>query len=296
MSEEPKQRIPFFAIVLGILLGLAGGIYYAWFLNPVNVTNTAPGQLNEESQTAYILLISESYLQDTNLSRARDRLRTIDNRDPGEIVAEQADLAFARGDDSENIRALTTLAEALGGETSAADVFSGTVAPTSAVNLTPTATFLPGNAPTETPRPPTTPVPVEPQVQPTRLPFEADLELVGREVICSDDAPAGLVQVIVLDELGQGVPGVPVQVTWESGQDVFYTGFKLEGGSGYADYQMSPELAYNVTLIGLTEPVTGINSTECQTESELLSIPGYRLIFAPDASVIETPEAEEDEE
>jgi len=296
MSEEPKQRVPLFAIFLGILIGVAGGIYYAWFLNPVSLTNIAPRQLDEESQSAYILLISEAYLQDTNLNRARNRLRTIDNQDPGQVVAEQADLAFARGDDPEAIRALATLAEALGATTSAAEVFSGTVAPTSAVDMTPTATFLPGNLPTDTPRSPSTPVPVEPQVQPTRPLFEADLELVGREVICSDDAPAGLMQVIVLDGLGQGVPGVPVQVAWENGQDVFYTGFKLEGGAGYADYQMSAELAYTVTLIGLAEPVVGINSNECETESQLLSIPTYRLIFAPDASVIETPEEPEDEE
>lgn len=293
MSSSPRKGIPFFAVLLGLLFGAAGGLYYAWFVNPVSVTDISPNQLDEENLSGYVLLISEAYLIDQDVDRARARLRTVEATDASGLVAQLADDAFLSADDPQEVRALTILAEALGEAPEAAEVFSGTVVPTSVPLGTPTATFRPAGqetlTPTRTPRPTLAPItPTEPFIQ-------SDLELVSREVSCNEDEDVGLIEVIVLDSNGEGLPGLPIRVSWEERDDVFYTGFKPEAGLGFADFEMEPELEYSVEIVSLTDAVSGINSTECTTDSDLLSIPSYQLIFAPDITVIETPEAEDEE-
>ena len=114
-GSSPRTRFPWLALVIGLLAGLAGGLYYAWFLNPVRFVNVSPQQLNLDDQQAFIRLIAEAYLQDGDLDRARSRLAGLGLRDMAENITVQADEIYLRGGDPSEIRALTTLAEALGG-------------------------------------------------------------------------------------------------------------------------------------------------------------------------------------
>lgn len=291
MTENVKKRIPFVAILIGLLLGAGGGLYYAWFLNPVDITNITPRQLNDTDQRRYVLLVSEAYIADDDLSRARQRLEAMDVADPNALVASLADEAFFRGDDPDEVRAFTLLAEALGENPASAEVFSGTVAPTSESIGTPTATFLPADIEAEASPSPTL-QPTQPILTPTRPFIQTELELVSQQVRC-DEGNVGVIEIIVLDDFGRGLPGLPVRVSWNDRQDVFYTGFKPEFGLGYADFQMQPDLEYSIEIVELTDEVVGIDSFECTADSGLLSIPSYELVFASDVSIIETPEAED---
>ncbi|HEC22143.1 MAG TPA: hypothetical protein ENI95_04405 [Chloroflexi bacterium] len=274
-----KPRFPWIALLAGLILGFSGGLYYAWFLNPVNLVNIAPSQLTSADQQAYILLISEAYLHDGDLERARERLATLGIRDVAQAVAVQADSAFLAGADTLQIRALTTLAEALGAQPMAADIFSGTIAPTPvAGSAIPTATSE--TVPSPTPSPSPTPISITPTPTPLIV-VETELELIGRNVICDDEYPAGLIEIYVSTEFGRGIPAVEVQVMWEGGEDTFYTGLKPEVNPGYADFQMEPGQVYTVTLVGLSEPVVGIDSSDCFTGSGQISTPTYQLFFAP---------------
>ncbi len=57
-----------------------------------------------------------------------------------------------------------------------------------------------------------------------------------------------LIQVLVYDAAEQGVPSVEVVVTWEGGENHFFTGLKPEMGLGYADFRMAADTVYTLRL------------------------------------------------
>ena len=284
--QNHYPRFPWAALIVGLVLGLVGGLAYAWFLNPVNFVNISPSMLSEDDQRDYILLVAEAYLQDGDLDRARMRLAALGSRDVAERVTVLADNAFLRGDDPERVRALAALSEALGQRSMAADVFSGTTAPTTPPELlTPTATFegMPSPTPSQSPATafPTTSLEI-PSPTPDLFP-KTDLSLIDRGIICEDDYPSGRIEVYVYDGSGQSVPGIEVLVEWEGGQDRFFTGLKPDIDPGYADFELEGDRVYTVTLVGRAEPVLGIDSAGCLTPAGRTAIPTYRLTFAPAA-------------
>ncbi len=280
----PSRRTGFSwgALALGLALGLGGGLAYAWFINPVSYTSISPRQLKSAGQQEYILLVGHAYLQDFNLPRARQRLDQLGKGEAiGGIVAGLADDAFQQGGRPDDIRALAVLAEALGQHPRAAEVFSGTVQPTGIPPASPTPTLE--NPPSVTPSP-DTPTPSEESTDtptPVQIPANATLKLVVLKPICSDNYAAGRLEVYVLDASGGGIPAVKVQVQWDGGSDTFFTGLKPEISPGYADFQMDKNKTYTVTLPGLSEPVKGVSSADCQTESGKVSTPTIQLVFQP---------------
>lgn len=282
---EPRPRFPLLALIIGLLAGLAAGLFYAWFVNPVTFVNISPDQLRVEDQREYVLLVAEAYEQDNDVDRAQDRLRRLGMRDPVAWVALQADDALLSGAPSDRVRALTTLAEALGAEPMAAEVFSGTSAPTSppAVTEEPTPTFegmpsptLPADSVTASPAP----TAGMPTATPDLFP-ETDLSLSEREILCEDEIPGGQIQIWAFDEAGRGIPAIEVRVEWEGGEETFFTGLKPAISPGYADFQMEADREYTITLVGLAEPVVGVESAACTTPSGATTIPTYRLTFIP---------------
>ena len=271
-------------LILGLMLGIGGGVIYAWFFNPVNYVNVGPDRLTQDDQQAYVLLVGEAYLQDGDLDRARARLSALGVRDIAKLVSIEADSYLLRGADPAEVRALATLAEALGAQPLAASVFSGTVAPGATplpAAATPTFEAMPSPTPvipTETPTPEETPI--TPTATPDRF-AGTQLNLVDQTETCADNDPIGLIAILVTDENGDGIPGVAVRVDWSGGSDTFYTGLKPDVDPGYADFLMQADQRYSVTLVGLSEPVVGLDSSGCRTPSGQTSIPTYRLTFAP---------------
>ena len=49
-GSSSETRFPWLALVIGLLAGLAGGLYYAWFLNPVQFVNVSPDRLSIDTQ------------------------------------------------------------------------------------------------------------------------------------------------------------------------------------------------------------------------------------------------------
>lgn len=277
-----RQPFPVFALLIGLIIGIVGGLGYAWFLNPVQLVDVAPSQLPAEDQRAYILLISQAYMQDRRVDRAQARLQALGIREMGQVVAQQADDALARADAQNEIAALTALAQALGANPVAAEIFSSTTQPTPiAGDGSPTATFESMASITPTLDAPTvTATRVIPTSTPTPVRvIETDFNLIDLSAAqCDADSTPGLVEIYVEDAEGQGIPGLEIQVIWEGETDRFFTGLKPEIDAGYADFQMEPDTVYIISLVGLAEAVQNINSSLCQ-ESGLM--PSYRLIFAP---------------
>jgi hypothetical protein len=284
--NQSRQRFPWLALLIGLILGAAGGWAYAWFLNPVILVNITPQQLVSEDQREYIVLVSEAYLQDYDLDRARARLNTLSIRgDIAQVVADLADRAMLNGADLRETRALATLAEALGANPRAAEVFSGTAQPTSALQ-TPTTTATFEGMPTITPtleNPTLSPTPITPTATNTPdFDIETELQLVyggAGQTICDTEYPAGMIEIWVQDALGRGIPGVRIQVEWEGHEETLFTGLMPDIDPGYADYQMEePNTRYTVTLVSLAEPVLGLESTPCPGLNQL---PTFQLVFEP---------------
>ncbi|MBN1120877.1 MAG: hypothetical protein JXJ17_07345 [Anaerolineae bacterium] len=284
--QEDSPRFPWIALLIGLVIGIAGGLYYGWYLNPVDWVNIGPDKLNAEDQQEYILLVAEAYLQEQEIARASARLAALDTHDIAELVSLQADEALLRGDDPNEVRALTTLAEALGASPMAAEVFSGTTAP---ATLDEERTVTPTFEGIASPTPPTigdttdTPTPTQETLTPTpQIISETDLSLVERETVCEAGEGSGQIEILVLNRDEIGIPAVEVRVEWGGEDaDTFFTGLNPGVDPGYADFSMVVDRVYSVTLVGLTEPVVGLDSSNCTTDSGEESIPTYRLTFSP---------------
>ena len=55
-------------------------------------------------------------------------------------------------------------------------------------------------------------------------------------------------------------------MTWDGGDDHFFTGLKSELGLGYADFVMMPDVVYSVMLAEGGEPQNDLTAAECLSE------------------------------
>lgn len=106
--------------------------------------------------------------------------------------------------------------------------------------------------PTFTPRPTATPIRV----------LEAPFVLKEQREICDASIPAGVMQVYVTGSDGEPLPGVRILVTWQNGEDSFYTGLAPEIGMGFADFRMTPGIEYSLKVGDASEPVSGLSTDE----------------------------------
>jgi hypothetical protein len=92
------------------------------------------------------------------------------------------------------------------------------------------------------------------------------LILLETRLICNPDQAQPLIQIQVQDAAGQPVPSIELVVTWEGGEDRFYTGLKPELGLGYADFLMMPEVLYSLRLAEGGQAINDISAAECLLE------------------------------
>jgi hypothetical protein len=252
-------------LVIGIVLGAAGGLYYAWSVNPVEYIDSAPASLRADFRDDYIALIASAFGATNDLDRARIRLAMLQVSDPARTLSMLAQSRLAEGHSEFEVRALAQLAAALGDRPSSL-AFTPTTAPPGATpeNLTPTV-------------PPATST-----IQPTRTPTAtpgAPFEPIEQEEVCEPRPSEPLIQVMVLDADGAGVPGMAILVIWDSGQDRFFTGLKPELGMGYADFMMTPGVVYSLQVSDADRIITGLVAPEC-TDGSGETYPGsWSIIY-----------------
>ena len=277
-------------LILGILLGLA----YAWLMQPVEYVDTSPASLRSDFKDQYRALIASAYLANGDLLRARARLELLEDEDVYRLLSEQAQRMLAQDSLSSEARALGLLAVALGQQapgpgraitqpphTATATLPSSTASPTAA--LTDTHTPAPSSTPTRTPSPATdtpgvtlTSASAATQaVSPSPSPTEAQATdssaavpsgpfvLSSRQQICDEELEQPLIQVEATSLFGQPVPGVLVVISWDAGEERFFTGLKPEKGLGYADFTPLPGKIYTLRLGEGGQPVSGLTAVEC---------------------------------
>ncbi len=143
----------------------------------------------------------------------------------------------------------------------------------------PTATLMPPASKTPTPPGAIAPSPTPPALFVPTSPPSRSYSLIATSNFC-DTELSGLIEVFVQNFNGQGVPGQPVRVRWDSGESTFFTGLKPERGSGYADFEMETGMGYIIEMPGLSDlSSTSLVASECFTDAGTQSITSYRVVF-----------------
>ena len=258
-------------LLTALILGLTLGLIYSWVISPVSQVDTHPDSLRTDYKDTYRLLISRAYLANNNLPRAEARLELIGDEEPALALAAQAQRFLAEGGDQEMAKILANLsaslqsfaalentpdpeeespspAESDGNQTqeseeinNSGDASEGDVTPTEEIIKSPTP------EPTESP------------------PFI----LQDSSPICDPTLGESLIQVIATDGAGDGIPGIPLQISLGvDPKETFYTGLKPELGLGYADYSAEPGLTYQLEIPDSGLIITDIEVPTCLNESE----------------------------
>ncbi|NOY97861.1 MAG: hypothetical protein GXP40_01485, partial [Chloroflexi bacterium] len=274
------KRIPWH-LLAGLILGIGLGLLFAWVVSPVEYTDTPPSLLRADFKDQYRAAIAAAYISTGDLGRAQTRLALLGDPDPVQALTVQAQRTLAEGGSPETLQALAMLAVAIQQEgTENAIAGTGTARPTRTPRL-PTKTGTPATStpveipPTHTPPAPATstqtfPPPNSPTPRPTRTPtptLGAPYVLTAQDTICSLNLTEGLLMVYVSNAAGKPVAGAEIIVAWNGGEEHFFTGFKPELGHGYADFVMTPDVAYSLRLADGGASIPDLSAPSCQDEN-----------------------------
>ena len=276
-------------VLAALLAGFSIGLSYAWIISPARPAETSPSTLRSDYKEQFRLAIAAAYAATGNLDRARARLALLGDLDPANALAAQAQRSLAAGAPVESARDLADLAADLKAGASSV-VQQGAARPVSPGTLY--ATVATPNQPpvTKTAAPTSTEASEQVGTQATASVAAASpsptatsvppgpYELVTQDRVCSPTLTPGLLQVVVSDSKGRPIPGVEITITWDGGEEHFFTGLKPEIGLGYADYIMQTGTAYALSVGQLGSPVSSLGAPECG-ESGRSYLGGLKLGF-----------------
>jgi len=273
---------------LGALAALLGGfglgLAYAWLISPVRYLETTPDTLRADFKDRFRVVIAASYDSSRDLARARARLALLGDADAIDALTAQAQRMLAAGEPFESVQQLARLATDL--QRGMASLVSPTPPPTAGqASPAPQAT-----APTsaeETPSPSATaelPLPIldTPTPRPTRTPLPTPGEpfvLIKQESVCNPNLTEGLMQISVIDARRRQVAGAEIILTWNDGEEHFFTGFKPEIAGGYADYIMQPAISYTLRVAANGTPIQNLVAPTCTDSSGQAYLGGLKLVF-----------------
>jgi hypothetical protein len=282
------RRIPW-DILLALLAGLAGGLVYSWMIAPLRVTDADPFALRTDFKEDFRSTIAAAYAATGNLPRAQARLALLKDPDLVEALNAQAQRMRADSESFQQADEVAALAVAL---ENGSEAIPTSILPTEVVQEIQTSfteTTLPpppGDLPivlTETPQTiETQAVVVEATPRPTQTPLPtlgAPYTLTGQDNVCDSNLPDGLLQIIVLNSNRRQTADVKIIITWEGGEEQFFTGLKPELGNGYADYSMTPNITYTVQLASGSDIAAGLTTPTCQAQSGETFFGGIKLTF-----------------
>jgi hypothetical protein len=284
--QRRHNPIAIWALIIGLIVGIALGLSYAWLIDPIQEISTRPEQLRQEDKAHYAVAILLNFAYDSDLGMAVNRLLELNlGTDPiAEVAAMACNLARTGYVDStaglRGVRAMRTFYQ-LQGRSGCAD----TIIPDPqdvpleiAIEVaTPTQTLPP--PPSKTPGADIgSPTPNSIVLVPT-IPPQRSYEGFPFQTYCSVEL-SGTIEVRVRDGNNQDVYGETIRVQWDGGSSDFVTGLKPERGVGYADFQMEAGRSYSISMPGRSDPLTQpIVADSCFTESGEQAITSYVIIF-----------------
>ncbi len=273
-------------LAIGLALGLIAGLYVTWVVAPLDETTGSPAVFRQDFKDDYIYMVSQSYAADGDWEQARARLDLLQDDALDQTILRLLETFLRDGRSAESVRNMARLAEQVGAQGTALDLFAPTPLAGGAVALVPTAT--PTEAGTRPPTPTLLPTPsLVPSHTPTPTPSPAAgqpgtptppprFRLLGQEQICQPDLERPRIEVEVLDVALDPLPGVEVLVRWEEREERFLTGFKPDESPGYGDFTMSPGVSYAVAMGDGSGEVGGLRIEPCEEGDDLA---GWRLRY-----------------
>lgn len=285
--RKPRRYISWWGLLVGATLGILGGLYYAWVLQPVQEVDTTPRQLQLEDKAHYVVGIVLEYGHDQDIGKALEDLIALDiGPDPIQSVADIAcNLAssnyIATNSGLRAVRSMKTLYQSQG-RTGCADTLIPDVedhaqlATLDVPTQTPTLVPPPSKTPTQSAvRTSATPDAVIVPTQPPQRNYTPFVQ----STFCSVEL-SGTIEVYVQDFNGQGIPGQRIRVRWDEGQDEFFSGLKPERGPAFADFKMQAGKGYTIDMPGQSDPITTpLVADSCFTEDGFEALTSYRVIF-----------------
>jgi len=289
------KRVPF-DIIITLLIGLGLGLAYSWLISPLHVVDSDPIALRADFKDNYRSAIAASYAATNNLPRAQARLALLADTSLIDTLNSQAQRMLASGEFTQADQ-LVTLANALGNRTGLASALTPTSDKITAIINEPTTTLPPSpqDIPiqlTETPQAQSTDIQIiETQTQPvadiptprptqTLIPtVGAPFALIAQDTVCDKTLPDGLLQILIFNSKHKQIAGAKLVITWDNGEEQFFTGLKPEVGNGYADYSMSPNITYTLRLALGSDIASGLTVPTCQTASGDNFPGGIKLTF-----------------
>lgn len=283
-------------LLTGVVLGLALGVLWGWYVAPVEYTDTGPANLREDYKDEYRVLIALAYAFNGDIGRAQARLSRLGDSDPAESLAALAQRLNAQGKPSHEIQAVSQLAvvaaappsgvptavpltlfptltappaatatdpatatpaESALNPTSTGD--EDTATPEGGSTVAPTGTAATSPTPTGTSPPTATLFPTATPSPTPGSPFILD----SRILTCAGSGDPLLV-IRTLNDSGTGVPGVEIILNWPGSEEHIFTGLKPELGLGYADFEMDAGTLYTLRLADGSQLITDIEPEPCE--------------------------------
>ncbi|MFT5195234.1 MAG: hypothetical protein ACI9EW_002523 [Cellvibrionaceae bacterium] len=288
--------------IIALLSGIGVAIWLSWTVFPLNPPVGSPAVFRDDFRRDYLYMVSESLSQTGDWDKAKARLDLLQAADLPQTIVQELENYLREGRSAEDVRHMARLAQGLGAEGAALDLFAPTpaepIAELSALNTptraaafgggetaevaTATPTLLP--TPTSIVAPTSTPIPIE-EIVNSQLAYQ----LVSQEEVCILNAEEGEeiegktekraaieIEVFVQNINSEGVAGEEILVSWDTGTDRFVTGLKREVGAGYADFTMSAGVSYSAELVSGSNRVGGLVIGSC---ADGAGQTGWRLVF-----------------
>jgi hypothetical protein len=315
MNDERGSWYLLTAIILGIVLGLL----YSWAIAPAEYVDTPPFSLREDFKDQYRTLIAIAYNNTGDLPRAQARLRLLKDENPALVLVAQAQRYLAAGENTREAQSLANLASALGLAPTSLPTqpeYTATPGSTRTSTLPPTVTDSPTPEPSQTHTPSpfpeisftatTTPTresatgptrtptisstprdtlpPTEtPTLTPSKTPtatLAPPFVLNNQVMVCNSLIGEPQLQVFVSNAAGVGIPGVEIIVTWNSGEEHFFTGLKPDIDIGYADFTMAPDVNYTLQAAEGGQLITNLTAPDCTDDAGDPFLGSWRLVFS----------------
>jgi hypothetical protein len=276
--------------LLGLLVGFGIGLIYAWVISPIRYVDTNPATLRTDFKDQFRLAIAASYAANHNLDRAKARLILLGDQDPIQELTAQAQRMLGAGEAFNIIQDVAALAT---------DLQSGTASVSPTITAVPTSIQVQGPQTQALPAPNTsTPTEVissptieststqaifdTPTPRPTRTPVPtagAPIQLASQDQVCNPNLTDGLMQITVLDSHHHQMAGMEIIITWNGGEEHFFTGFKPEIANGYADYIMQPGIIYTARVGQSGVPAPNLSAPACPDSNGQTYTGGLKLTF-----------------
>jgi len=101
----------------------------------------------------------------------------------------------------------------------------------------------------------------------------------NRVEVCNPLLTEPQIQVFVSNTAGIGIPGIEIIISWNGGEEHFYTGIKTDIDIGYADFVMEPEILYVLQVANGGQLIADLTAPQCKNEAGIVFWGSLRLVF-----------------